>query len=126
MKKLALLAFLVLVSFSSLNASDGIFLSYVIHETDSPINFTLSSRQFIKINSFTQTTVGVSTNGATQTGAVTVFQGAAGLPGAVAALAASGFETQTTGTVIAGPMVVNINPVGGSTLFITFLMGENH
>jgi hypothetical protein len=109
-------------------AKDGTFVTRVIHDSDPAFNVLIPSNKFMLITNFIgQTTTQVPGGAVINAGEVIVYQGAAGLPGAVV------LESSPTTTThenhedvyIAGPAVVYVSPVKGVTLVLTYLRGNN-
>lgn len=124
MKRFLLTLSIILAAAFSAHANDGVFVSKVIHETDSPHILRLPSKKFIKITNFIQVggNVVVSPD-QPDVGAVVVYQGPAGLSGITVATA--GGPNSSHEVLIAGPAVVYVGPVKGGTLFLSYLFGSN-
>jgi hypothetical protein len=130
MKTLVLLCAVLAIAITPLAANDGIYVTRVIHETDSLYSLLLNRKQFIKITNFIQEggTVGNVFNPdgsfavVPTPASVVVYQGAAGLAGIT--VATTGGPNSVHEVTIAGPAVVNVAPAPGGTLFLTFLLGN--
>lgn len=124
MKKLTCIIALFVLSATPLLAAEAIVVTKVIHETDSLYSVRLPSKKFIKITNFIQAggDVVVSPD-QPDVGAVVVYQGPAGLSGITVATA--GGPNSSHEVLIAGPAVVNVLPVKGGTLFLSYLLGSN-
>jgi hypothetical protein len=114
---------MAIIAISSVSAlgNSGKFFSRVIHSSDQAFTINLPAKQFLFITNFVQ-------DGGDTAGAVTVYQGAAGLPGINVLIASpSGSTTHEVheDTYIGGPVVVTIAPVSDGTLFISYLLGNN-
>jgi hypothetical protein len=123
MKTLVTILSLFILSIPAALAKDGSFVSRVVHENESVL-FNLSYKQWIKITDFVEST----STSTSPIGAITVYQGAEGLPGSIILLASAPGTTYggQKDVFIAGPMVVYIAPPqAGSTFFLTYLTGSN-
>lgn len=127
MKKLTCLIALLVLATAPLLAAEAIVVTKVIHETDSLYSVRLPSKKFIKITNFVQAggaSVEISPGVfSPELGSVVVFQGSAGLSGITVATA--GGPNSTHEVLIAGLAVVNVLPVKGGTLFLSYLFGKN-
>lgn len=107
---LSIIAFLV-ISITSLAAGDTKYFSKFVSETDAPLRLEVPANFYMDITDFRQSQVqGVI-------GSVVASKGAAN----VSVLVANSDKR----AVLAGPIVVTVNPVPGATLFITYLLGRN-
>ena len=127
MKKLTCIIALLVLATAPLLAAEAIVVTKVIHETDSLYSVRLPSKKFIKITNFVQAggaSVEISPGVfSSELGSVVVFQGPAGLSGITVATA--GGPNSAHEVLIAGPAVVNVLPVKGGTLFLSYLFGNN-
>jgi hypothetical protein len=115
---------LSLMCAASTRAGDNGYVTRVIHETDSIYSLAVQPKRWIKITNFIQQGGNAVIFPAQPSiGAVTVYQGAQGLSGITVAIA--GGADSVHEVVIAGPAIVNVAPVTGGTLFLTYLAGTN-
>jgi hypothetical protein len=134
MKTLSYIIAALLVSVSPLSAGGGHVYTLLIHDSDQAFNVTIQRNEYMKVLNFTQSggTTPVfdpSTGGFVVTyGAIVLYQGANGLPGATI-LNAVALSTSTQvpheDTYIAGPAVVYIAPVSGAVLALSYFRGSN-
>jgi hypothetical protein len=118
MKKLASLLAVLAITIASAAAADSKYFTKVIHESDNGYSITLTSDLVMKITNFVQ--AGAGDTPAT----VAVYQGATGINVLAAGVGFVGREPHED-TYIAGPAYVNIAPMPGATLFLTFQLLRN-
>lgn len=127
MKKLASILLTLLITITSLSASEGKFYSQVIHDSDDAFVLRLPPNKFIKITNFTQSTAIQITPGNFATAAVYVYQGAPGLAGTAAVYSNLPGTTREVheDIYVAGPAVVYVPPLSGAVLLLSYLLGNN-
>jgi hypothetical protein len=121
MKKLLLFTIVMLVSITQLPAGDGKFVSRLIHEGDEPVNIHLNGTKYIKVIDFRQSDVVQISPGVFTVGGIYAYQGLTGTPGMLVA-SAGALEKEL---VLAGPIVMYVPPLAGTTLFLSYFIGNN-
>jgi hypothetical protein len=121
MKKLLLPLAIFFISITGLFAGEGKYFSRLIHEGDAPIDLHINGSKYIKILDFRQSNVVEVGPGEFTVAGIYAYQGAAGTPG----MAVANAGQLDKEVVLAGPIVMYVPPLAGTTLFISYFIGNN-
>jgi hypothetical protein len=119
MKTLITTLAVLTLSFTTLIGKDATFTSAIIPDGGTPIQINLSSHQWIKITNFTQN----YTASAVDPAGIAVFKGDSGLWVLFATYPPS--HSPHEDVFVAGPATVVVQPVTGSTAFLTYERGSD-
>jgi len=122
MKTLITTLAVLTLSFTTLSAKDGTFISAIIPDGGTALQFNLASRQWIKITNFTQNDTGT---GHAMPAGVAVFKGESALW--VLFATNPNEHAAHEDLIVGGPATVMVSPPehGGATVFLTYQRGSD-